>query len=66
MFALQIQGSLMVASLTQVVLGCSGLLGVIVHFIGPLTIAPTIALIGLSLTTAIMNMNKVHIGTAFL
>lgn len=39
----------MVASLVQVVLGFSGLIGLVLRFIGPLSIAPTIALIGLAL-----------------
>ena len=34
---------------TQVVIGASGLIGLLLRFIGPLVIAPTIALIGLSL-----------------
>ena len=33
----------------QVVIGASGLIGLLLRFIGPLVIAPTIALIGLSL-----------------
>jgi len=39
----------MVGSLFQVVVGFSGLIGLFMRFIGPLTIAPTISLIGLSL-----------------
>ncbi|KAL5021812.1 hypothetical protein ScPMuIL_000967 [Solemya velum] len=45
----EVQGNLMLASLTQVVVGCSGLAGFFLRFVGPLTIAPTISLIGLSL-----------------
>ncbi|KAL6107108.1 uncharacterized protein ACO6RY_10808 [Pungitius sinensis] len=44
-----LQGSIMVGSLFQVFIGFSGLIGLFMRFIGPLTIAPTIALIGLSL-----------------
>ncbi|MCI4379080.1 hypothetical protein PGIGA_G00223780 [Pangasianodon gigas] len=44
-----IQGSIMVGSLFQVLVGFSGLIGLFMRFIGPLTIAPTISLIGLSL-----------------
>ena len=36
-------------SFTQVVIGATGLIGFLLRFIGPLVIAPTIALIGLSL-----------------
>ncbi|XP_058469760.1 solute carrier family 23 member 1-like isoform X1 [Solea solea] len=44
-----LQGSIMVASLLQIIVGFSGLIGFLMRFIGPLTIAPTISLIGLSL-----------------
>ncbi|CAH1789115.1 unnamed protein product [Owenia fusiformis] len=44
-----IQGSIMVASLLQIFIGFSGIIGLMLQFIGPLTIAPTIALIGISL-----------------
>ncbi|XP_071752956.1 xan_ur_permease domain-containing protein [Centroberyx gerrardi] len=44
-----LQGSIMVGSLFQVIVGFSGLIGLFMRFIGPLTIAPTISLIGLSL-----------------
>lgn len=44
-----LQGSIMVGSLFQVFVGFSGLIGLFMRFIGPLTIAPTISLIGLSL-----------------
>ena len=39
----------MVASVFQVIVGFSGLIGLVLRFIGPLTITPTITLIGLSL-----------------
>lgn len=39
----------MVASIFQVVVGFSGIIGLALRFIGPLSIAPTIAMIGLSL-----------------
>ncbi|KAF3854546.1 hypothetical protein F7725_022601 [Dissostichus mawsoni] len=44
-----LQGSIMVGSMFQVFVGFSGLIGLFMRFIGPLTIAPTISLIGLSL-----------------
>uniref|UniRef100_A0A3Q3KBR3 Uncharacterized protein n=1 Tax=Monopterus albus TaxID=43700 RepID=A0A3Q3KBR3_MONAL len=44
-----LQGSIMVGSLLQIFVGFSGLIGLFMRFIGPLTIAPTISLIGLSL-----------------
>lgn len=48
----KVQGALMVSSLFQIVIGFSGLMGLLMNFIGPLTITPTIALIGLSLFEA--------------
>ncbi|CAH1793746.1 unnamed protein product [Owenia fusiformis] len=44
-----LQGSIMLASLLQIFVGFSGIIGLMLQFIGPLTIAPTIALIGISL-----------------
>ncbi|KAK7493177.1 hypothetical protein BaRGS_00015514 [Batillaria attramentaria] len=60
----QIGGSLMVASLTQVLLGCTGMVGVLLRFIGPLTICPAIALIGLGFTSAVYNYAEKHWGAA--
>ena len=42
----------MVASLFQVFLGFTGLVGIVLRFIGPLAITPTITLIGLALFKA--------------
>jgi nucleobase transporter 1/2 len=42
----------MVASVFQIVVGFSGLMGIILRFVGPLVVTPTITLIGLSLFTA--------------
>nr|XP_055030913.1 xan_ur_permease domain-containing protein [Misgurnus anguillicaudatus] len=54
-----LQGSIMVGSLFQVLAGFSGLIGFLMRFIGPLTIAPTISLIGLSLFDS-AGMNAGH------
>ncbi|XP_061192833.1 solute carrier family 23 member 2-like [Saccostrea echinata] len=62
----EIQGNLMLASVIQLVLGCTGLMGFFLKFIGPLTIAPTISLIGLSLTGVAADINKYHWGIAML
>jgi len=48
----EIQGAIMVAALFQIVIGFSGLVGFLLRFIGPLTIAPTVTLVGLSLFQA--------------
>jgi len=39
----------MISSLFQILIGVTGLLGVLLRFIGPLTIAPTITLVGVAL-----------------
>jgi len=44
-----IQGAVIVGALFEIVIGFSGLMGKMLRFVGPVTIAPTIALIGLSL-----------------
>ncbi|XP_076461617.1 solute carrier family 23 member 1-like [Babylonia areolata] len=62
----EIQGNLILASLAQVVLGCTGLLGFLMRFIGPLTVAPTISLIGLSVTHVVSKYCQVHWGIAFM
>jgi nucleobase transporter 1/2 len=56
----------MMASVAQIVLGFTGLMGFFLRFIGPLTIAPTISLIGLSLTGVASNFNERHWGIAIL
>ena len=45
----EIQGAIIVGGGIQVVLGYLGLIGKLLRYIGPITIAPTIALIGLAL-----------------
>ncbi|XP_020617462.1 solute carrier family 23 member 2-like isoform X2 [Orbicella faveolata] len=45
----EIQGAIIVSSLFQIVIGFTGLIGILLRFIGPLTIAPTITLVGVAL-----------------
>jgi len=44
-----VQGAIIAGALVEIAVGASGLVGRMLRFIGPITIAPTIALIGLSL-----------------
>jgi nucleobase transporter 1/2 len=46
---LHVQGAVILGSLLEMAVGYSGLVGRLLRFVGPVTIAPTIALIGLSL-----------------
>ncbi|KAI0213897.1 Solute carrier family 23 member 2 [Lamellibrachia satsuma] len=45
----QIQGAIVVASFAEVIIGLIGGMGFLLRYIGPLTIAPTISLVGLPL-----------------
>jgi len=49
---LQIQGALIVASLFEISLGVIGLIGMLLWFLGPIAIASTVCLMGLSLVPA--------------
>ncbi len=49
---LQLQGAIIVAAFVQVAIGYFGLVGKLKRFLSPIVIAPTIALIGLSLFNA--------------
>ncbi|XP_051975910.1 solute carrier family 23 member 2 isoform X2 [Xyrauchen texanus] len=62
----EIQGAILVASILQLVLGLSGLVGLVLKFIGPLAIAPTINLIGLSLFIQSGKKSGAHWGIAAL
>ncbi|XP_076461581.1 solute carrier family 23 member 2-like [Babylonia areolata] len=62
----EITGNLLVASLTQVVLGGTGMVGLLLRFIGPVTIAPTIALIGMGFTSAVTDFAEKQWGVAAL
>ncbi|XP_022080027.1 solute carrier family 23 member 1-like isoform X2 [Acanthaster planci] len=61
-----VQGSIMIASVVEVIVGFTGIVGIMLRFIGPLTIAPTITLIGLSLFDAAISFSSGHWGIAFL
>ncbi|CAH1799894.1 unnamed protein product [Owenia fusiformis] len=64
--ASEISGCLMMASLVHMAIGASGILGLILKFVGPLTITPVIALVGLSLTDAAYLNSQSQWGIAFL
>ena len=60
----QLQGAILVASCVQMLVGFSGLIGFLMRFIGPLTIAPTIALMALPLFDSAGNDAGIHWGIA--
>ncbi|XP_047618947.1 solute carrier family 23 member 1-like isoform X2 [Phacochoerus africanus] len=60
----ELQGAILVASCVQMLVGFSGLIGFLMRFIGPLTIAPTIALMALPLFDSAGNDAGIHWGIA--
>ncbi|XP_037369749.1 solute carrier family 23 member 1-like [Talpa occidentalis] len=62
----ELQGAVMVASCVQMLVGFSGLIGFLLRFIGPLTIAPTISLVALPLFDSAGNDAGIHWGIAAL
>ena len=62
--SLQLQGAVLVASCVQMLVGFSGLIGFLMRFIGPLTIAPTISLMALPLFDSAGDNAGIHWGIA--
>uniref|UniRef100_A0A673K007 Solute carrier family 23 member 2-like n=1 Tax=Sinocyclocheilus rhinocerous TaxID=307959 RepID=A0A673K007_9TELE len=61
-----IQGAIIVSSLIEVIIGALGLPGILLKYIGPLTITPTVTLIGLSGFQAAGERAGKHWGIAML
>ncbi|XP_062569270.1 solute carrier family 23 member 1-like isoform X2 [Saccostrea cucullata] len=61
-----LQGSLMLAGLIHFIVGATGLVGILLRFIGPVTIVPTILLIGIYMVTSVTKFAQVHWGIASL
>ncbi|KAM4746111.1 solute carrier family 23 member 2 isoform 2-T2 [Anableps anableps] len=62
----EIQGAIIISSLIEVCIGALGLPGMLLKYIGPLTITPTVALIGLSGFQAAGERAGKHWGIAIL
>uniref|UniRef100_A0A8C5KY06 Solute carrier family 23 member 4 n=1 Tax=Jaculus jaculus TaxID=51337 RepID=A0A8C5KY06_JACJA len=62
----ELQGAIMVASCVQMLVGFSGLIGFLMRFIGPLTIAPTISLVALPLFDSAGSDAGIHWGISSL
>ena len=58
------QGAIALSGVVEFLLGLTGAIGFMMRFIGPLTIAPTIALIGLDLFSTVANSSRSHWGIA--
>ncbi|XP_008331568.2 solute carrier family 23 member 1 isoform X2 [Cynoglossus semilaevis] len=62
----EIQGAIIVSSVLELLLGLCGLPGLLLDYIGPLTITPTISLIGLSVFTTAGDRAGSHWGLSAL
>jgi len=62
----EIQGDICVASIFQLVIGYTGLIGLMLRFITPLTITPAVAMIGVSLFDAASQTSEGNWGVAIL
>jgi nucleobase transporter 1/2 len=62
----EIQGAIILASLLEVLIGATGLIGVLLRFIGPLTIAPVITLVALPLFSVAAHHCETNWWIAFL
>ncbi|XP_027886181.1 solute carrier family 23 member 1 isoform X1 [Xiphophorus couchianus] len=62
----EIQGAIIMSSLVEVLIGLSGLPGLLLEYIGPLTITPTVSLIGLSVFTTAGDRAGAHWGLSAL
>lgn len=60
----EISGAIAVAALVQVVMGLTGLIGRIIKYVTPLTIVPTVALVGLTLFEHAAQSASQHWGIA--
>ncbi|XP_071504484.1 solute carrier family 23 member 1-like [Diadema antillarum] len=60
----ELSGAVLVASIFEIVVGFAGITSLFLRFIGPLTIAPTIGLIGLSLFNVASSYASQHWGIA--
>ena len=56
----------MVGSVVQIILGLTGVFGLLIPYIGPLTIAPAMVLLGLSISSVVINLSKASWGIAIL
>ena len=52
----------MVASILEIVIGATGMVGILLRFIGPLTVAPTIMLMGLAVADTGFELAGKHWG----
>ncbi|KAJ8047232.1 Solute carrier family 23 member 1 [Holothuria leucospilota] len=56
----EVQGSVLVASIIQCLIGFTGLMGIFLRYIGPITIAVTLVMIGIGVIPLVMNLAGSH------
>nr|XP_018672004.2 solute carrier family 23 member 2-like [Ciona intestinalis] len=61
----EVQGAIVIGAFFEFLLGATGAVGFLMRFIGPLTIVPTVTLIGLDLFTTAARCAEVQWGVAF-
>ncbi|XP_060079224.1 solute carrier family 23 member 1-like [Ylistrum balloti] len=61
-----LQGSLLAAGAIHFLIGATGLVGVLLRFIGPITIVPTILLIGIYMVKSITKFAQFHWGISLM
>ena len=62
----QLQGSLILAGVFHCLIGMTGLVGLLLRYVGPVTIVPAIFLIGIYLMKATAKFAKAHWGISFM
>ncbi|XP_063608140.1 solute carrier family 23 member 2-like [Penaeus indicus] len=62
----EIQGAIAVSAIFQVLVGFTGIIGILLTWITPLAIAPTVALVGLSLFEVAADKASLHWGISFM
>ncbi|XP_042871306.1 solute carrier family 23 member 1-like isoform X2 [Penaeus japonicus] len=62
----EIQGAIAVSAVFQVLVGFTGIIGLLLTWITPLAIAPTVALVGLSLFEVAADKASLHWGISFM
>lgn len=62
----EVQGAIILASLTEVICGCTGIVGLFLNYIGPIPIMVTLSLVGLSLVSLTKGFCQVHWGMSLL
>ena len=63
---IQVSGGLVLASLLQVFMGSTGIIGFLMNYIGPITLAPSVMVIGLSLYPVAIESSHHQWGVALL